>query len=94
MARRCEVLVDGRAWRAWAFAELQIGMVFRLFESDGMPVKDKDDVWRWRALGPPSTHQDGTPRIDAEPVPETEAERAVRQQGMYWPDTSSSNRFR
>lgn len=93
MARQCEVLT-GQGWRVRAFETLEPGMAFRLFEADGTPVKDADGTWRWRALGPPGRDEAGRPTIDAEPVPETEAERAVRTEGMYWPQGGGGNRFR
>ena len=83
MPRRCEVQTpDG--WHAHVFAALIPGMVFRLFEEDGTPVMDADGVMRWRALGLPG-ETDGRPTIDAEQVPETDVERAVRADGVFWP---------
>ena len=89
MPRRCEVQTpDG--WRAHVFAALAPGMVFRLFEEDGAPVTDADGVTRWRALGPPG-ETDGRPTIDADQVPETDVERAVRAEGMFWPGAGHSS---
>ncbi len=79
MTRRCEITTP-TGWRTLPFAELLIGMVFRLFEPDEMPVADAEGVTRFRALTMPEGD-----RIEAEPVPETEAERAVREEGMFWP---------
>lgn len=86
MARRCEVWTDGHGWRAYSFAALAVGMVFRLFEeATDARVMDEDGTWRWRVLGAPQVGGDGPPTIEAEPVPETEVERAVRTEGFYWP---------
>ena len=88
-ARRCEVFTEGREWRAIDRADLTPGMVFRLFEADGAPVTATDDetgeaIDRWRVTGEPRLVDDEW-EIDAEPIPESSVERAVREGGVYWP---------
>ena len=77
--RRCEV-ATGSGWRAIPFAELVAGLVFRLFEPTGAQVVDTEGVSRFRAL----TDANGD-QIEAVSVPESEAEQAVREVGMFWP---------
>lgn len=83
MTRRCEIATP-TGWRVIPFAELIVGMIFRLFEPDGSPVVDAEGVSRFRVVAPPVGD-----RIETEPVPETDAERAVREQGSYWPGDAS-----
>lgn len=80
MPRRCEILTDGLDWREITPADLAPGAVFRLFEEDGTPVIVTDDltgerVAKWRVA------ESG----EAEPIPESDVERAVRTGGMFWP---------
>lgn len=84
MSRRCEILTSGQYWRTAPVTLLQVGDVFRLF-LDSEPVTDGEGCWRWRVVAPPVPNLDGTHDVDAEAVPETEIERAVRTGGMYWP---------
>ena len=89
MSRRCEVFTEGREWREIARADLRPGMVFRLFEETGESVAESDDetgetIDRWRVTGDPRL-VDGEWEIEAEPIPESGVERAVRDDGMYWP---------
>ena len=76
--RRVEQATAG-GWRA--VVTLLAGMVFRMFESDGTPVVDGEGVSRWRAV------TDARPGevIQSEAVPESDAEQAVRETGMFWP---------
>lgn len=83
MARRCEVMTP-TGWHEVAFADLTVGAVFRLFEEDGAPVSDENGETRWRARDLP-IERDGVPWIDAEPAPESEVERQVRERGLFWP---------
>lgn len=80
MPHRYEVYTpDG--WRAIAFEALTPGALYRRFDTEtARLVEDEDGVWRWRALAAPVGDT-----IEAEPVPETEAERQVRERGMFWP---------
>lgn len=89
MSRRCEVLGSDGHWRESAHALLQIGDVFQLFETDGRAVVDDAGFRRWRALAPASATASGAVEIDAEPVPETEVERTVREGRVWWPESRS-----
>ena len=77
-ARRIEVLSAG----VWRVAErLSSGDVFRVFTEAGTPVADEHGVTRWRALAAASRGE----IVSSEPLPETDAELAIRTRGWYWP---------
>lgn len=84
--RHCEVLSGSGRWQPLAFEALEPGMVFRLFEPAGQPVVDESGASRWRVVGLPTAGEDGRPTVEAEPIPETDAELAVRTEGAYWPE--------
>ena len=87
--RRCEILCEGRRWRELSVSDLRPGDVFRMFEASGRPVEDAEGCRRWRCLSPPRPRSDEGGEyawdVDAEPVPETDAEREARETGVYWP---------
>jgi len=84
--RRLEVL-RGERWAPIDRRELRAGDVFRLLEPDGSPVRDPETgAERWRVLEvlapDPET---GEAPFAAEPLPESEVERAARRDGAWWP---------
>lgn len=85
--RRYEIQTASGTWRPLPFDEIRAGMVFRGAEPDGTPVVDGEGVARWRAIT--DAFDDS---IEAEPVPESEAERAVREEGIFWPLDSMPSR--
>lgn len=83
-ARRCEVRTPDGGWREIAGADLEPGMVYRLFEPDGSPVVDAETgATRFRALT--AARDDPNGEVEAEPLPESEVEREVKRVGFWWP---------
>lgn len=93
MSRRCQVLSEGQYWRDTPIGDVRAGQVFRMFEADGRPVRDEDGHERWRATsdavpsGPDAV--DVQHRVEAEAIPETDAERQARTGGGFFPTKQS-----
>lgn len=84
--RRCQVLAEGQHWREAPLASVRAGQVFRLHEADGSPVLASDGAtWRFRATSDATAVEGGEARVEAEPVPETDVERAAREGPGWWP---------
>ena len=74
----CEVLTEGGVvWRLCRRQDLRAGQTFRLWT---------DGAWvRYRAMGDAAVGPSGDVLVEAEPVSETDVERAVREGSYWWP---------